>query len=196
MTPTIIKANTASARGIVIRRPVVEAAEEARAIVEHAETEREAVREQARQEGYQSGLVQWNETLAAAFVARDEYLARNEAMLVRLAVRLAEKVIGEELRSDPGTILRIVRESLRTVRRERHLLLTVNPTEKELVRARIEELRVTLGGTREIEVAGDPKVAPGGCIVESELGIIDAQVSTQLACLEQALLRTARRDQH
>jgi hypothetical protein len=49
--------------------------------------------------------------------------------MIRLAVRMAEKIIGEELRSRPETIVSIARECLRSVRHEHSLTLRVNPKE-------------------------------------------------------------------
>ena len=44
-----------------------------------------------------------------------------------MAVKIAEKIIGEELRSSPETIVSIARECLRGVRHEHSLTLRINP---------------------------------------------------------------------
>ena len=69
-------------------------AEASEKILQEAEQKRAEVREDARQEGYEEGLRHWNEILAAAAGRSDELLRRNEADLVRLAVRMAEKIEG------------------------------------------------------------------------------------------------------
>jgi flagellar biosynthesis/type III secretory pathway protein FliH len=43
----------------------------------------------------------------------------------------------------------------------------------------------------ELKLEGDPEVERGGCLVESEAGILDASLSTQLAALDRALLKGA-----
>ena len=53
-------------------------------------------------------------------------------------------------------------------------------------------LEVTVSGRR-IQVVADAAVAPGGCIIESVVGVIDARLETQLKCLEEILLRVAVR---
>jgi type III secretion protein L len=38
-----------------------------------------------------------------------------------------------------------------------------------------------------LRVAADPSVARGGCLVQSDVGALDARVETQLAAIERAL---------
>jgi type III secretion protein L len=188
----------------VLKREAYDATVDAHGIVENAERQAQAIiveaqrqcreiREAAREEGYREGLGRWNEALERAAAAGENLMTEHQAELVTLAVRLAEKIIGEELRSRPETILGIVREALQSVRRERMLTIQVNPEHVETVRNRIDALARVAGVGREIQVVADPAVAPGGCVVESELGIIDAQLETQLRCLEETLLRAARK---
>ena len=111
MTEKIFKADSTSekvplASPKILKREVFEASREARDIValaqekakqiiEEAERERESIRHKARQEGVEQGLVEWNQILARTNERADE-LARNwEEKMLRLSVRVAEKIIGE-----------------------------------------------------------------------------------------------------
>jgi type III secretion system HrpE/YscL family protein len=204
MGANIIKARNADGAiaATTIKKDVHDATLEAREIVsqaradaarmlEQTERERQAALVNATQEGYAAGLAQWNEILADAWRSRDAFIARSETELVRLAVRVSEKVIGQELKADSSAVLNTIREALKSVRRERNLTIHVNPEHESTVRSQTESLGALLGGVRELLVVANPSVAPGGCIVESEIGTIDAQLSTQLKALEQALLRKA-----
>jgi type III secretion protein L len=166
---------------------------QARKILESAEQERQAIIEAAREEGYEDGLRQWNAAVAEANAARDRYLAESEPELIRLAVRIAQKIIGEELRTNPEAIVSIARECLEGLGRERSLTLRASSSDLEVMRRRIDVLRERAGPQRSIEVVADAAVTPGGCIVESEYGIIDARLETQIRCMEEILLRAARK---
>jgi len=173
---------------------IVDAAHaQARKILEDAEHERRAVLAAARDEGYERGLQQWNEAVADVNAARDKHLAESEPELIRLAVRIAQKIIGAELCLNPEAIVSVARECLQGIRRERSLTLRVPPADVDLVRRSIDVLREAVGPHRSIEVVADPSVEAGGCIVESEYGVIDARLETQLRCLEEILLRVARK---
>jgi type III secretion protein L len=166
---------------------------QARKILEAAEQERQAVIESARREGYDHGLQQWNAAVAELDASRDRYVTESEPELIRLAVRIAHKIIGEELRTNPEVIVSIARQCLQGLGRERSLTLRVSQGEADLVRRRIGILREAAGFHRSIEVVADASVNPGGCIVESEYGVIDARLETQIRCMEEILLRTARK---
>jgi type III secretion protein L len=165
---------------------------EAQQLVREAQQQSSAITEAARQQGYEAGLTEWNEILIRARRAYDDVVSQNESQLVRLAVKIAEKVIGEELRTDPDTIVKIVREALKSARRDRSVLVEVNPEHESVLRSRTESLRSSLGSDQEIRIIPNPAVPPGGCVVQSEIGIIDAKLETQLKCMERALLRSTR----
>ena len=173
---------------------IIEAAHtEARKILDAAGQERQAVLEAARKEGYEEGLQLWHAAVAEANAVHGRRLAANEPELVRLAVRIAEKIIGEELRLNPQATVSITRQCLQWLRRERSVALRVSPAELDLMRERIDSLREAAGPHRSIEVIADPAISSGGCIVESEYGVIDARLETQIRCMEEVLLRAARK---
>jgi len=113
--------------------------------------------------------------------------------MLRVSVHIAEKIIGQELKSRPETIVEIVSEALRGNRPGKHLVIQVNEDDVEMLRNRIETLK-RIAVTGDIEVVASAKVSPGGCLIESELGIIDARLETQLKCLEEVLVRSASAD--
>jgi type III secretion protein L len=173
---------------------IVEAARaQAREILEDAGQARQAVLESARSEGYAQGLLEWNAAVAGVHAARERYFAESEPELIRLAVRIAQKIVAEELRANPQAIVSIARECLKGIRRERFLTLRVAPVDAGFVRSSIGLLREESGHDRSIEVVADAAISSGGCIVESEYGVIDARLETQIRCLEEALLRAARK---
>jgi type III secretion protein L len=166
---------------------------EARKIVDAAGQDRQAVLETARQQGYEEGLRLWHAAVDEANAVRDKRLAESEPELIRLAVRIAQKIIGEELRLNPQATVAMARECLQWLRRERSVTLRVSPAELDLLRDRIDLLRDAAGPQRSIEVVADHAITAGGCIVESEYGVIDARLETQVRRVEETLLRTARK---
>jgi type III secretion protein L len=173
---------------------ITQAQDKARQILEDAERGRSRVREEARREGQALGLAEWNAILSRMRQHSDELAKNWEDNMLRLSVQIARKIIGEELRLHPDTIISIIREVLRSTRSGKHLLLQVNESDAEYVRSKTESLKQFLGGGGDIEVIASANVQPGGCIIESELGIVDARLETQLKCLEDALVRHSPSD--
>jgi type III secretion protein L len=179
--------------GRIVKRQMLDANEEARRLVEKASGMAAAIVEEARQAGYQEGLSRWNNIIAEAMQAKEVYLAASESELLRLAVKIAGKIIGEQLRLQPETIGSIVREALKSAPRERRLVIQVNPSDADAVNRQVRRLMESATfQAPEIEVAALDCITAGGCVIVSELGRVDAQIETQLQCMERVLLQARR----
>jgi len=209
METKIIKNNaeqpeSVAGSGKIIKKELFEASQQARNIVDGARREAEQIVAKAQQErtasvetglqlGYEEGLKSWNSILAGAWQARENLKTEWEQSLLHLAVRVAEKIIGEQLRLHPDAIVPIVREALKSIGQERQLTLLIHPDHRETVQANLDRLQALVGSSRQIHLVASPDIAPGGCVVESELGVIDAKLETQLKCLEEILLSASKK---
>jgi type III secretion protein L len=205
MDEKILKADSVSDKVVVpspkvLKREVYEATreasdvvalaqEKARQIIEEALREQDSIRQRARQEGNAQGLAEWNRVLTAANQRADELTNSWEETMLRLSVRVAEKIIGEQLRVHPETIVEIIREVMKNIRPGKRLTIQVNQADAQQARARIDRIKDGISTSSDIEIVASGSVSPGGCVIESELGIIDARLETQLKCLEEALVR-------
>lgn len=168
---------------------IAKACAEAEEIVRAAHLEREALITESREKGYADGLEKWNETLVGAWEARNRYLAANENVVVQLAMAVARRIVGEIVNIDPTTVLESAKEAIRSVRGEQKLRVRVRPEDEPIMLQQMIELKRSNSEIGEIQVVSDESITLGGCIVESPLGTIDAQFSTQLQSLERAILR-------
>lgn len=168
---------------------LAKAQEQAVQILKDAQQEKEAVLAESTERGYAAGLDKWNDALADAWKQREVFLARHEAELIKLAVAIAKKVIGRSAEVDSGIVLQTAEEALRSVRSERRVTIKVNPADEAALRKQAGTLKMLGAEVGELVVVGNPSIEVGGCVVESDLGMIDAQIGTQLASIESALLR-------
>jgi len=153
--------------------------------------ERRAALEQAREEGYKEGFAKVNEIIMDLTEKKRDVLAQSEADMIRLSIRVAARILGRELRQHPDTIADIVTQAIQTVRNQTKITIRVNPDDLEhLVKGR-DQLLNRVGQSKIIDFQSDPKVQPGGCIIESEAGIVNAQLKTQLEVMEKVLLKRA-----
>jgi len=199
------------------------AAEEAAALaeVEQAEYETEhapapdypteeelaAIREEARQQGYDAGFKAGHDDGVAQ--ALDEQRAATEQALVpvreiadnfstalreadqaisnevlELALHLAKGMIKTALRVKPELILPIVREAIEYLPvLQQPALLILNPEDAAVVREGIAE-ELDKGGWRVID---DPTIERGGCKVDTASNQIDATVASRWQRLSLAL---------
>ncbi|TNE43877.1 MAG: hypothetical protein EP343_32425 [Deltaproteobacteria bacterium] len=177
----------------------VNARSEAQSIIQHATEEAalirsqaEAYRQQGYEEGYRAGIEQgkseWMENVLRLNRENEAKFRFFEHDLVRLSVRVAEKIIGEQLRLEPKSITELVGNALTAVRHQREIFLRVNPDDYDLINEHKYLLLDKLSRAQDIDIRPDPGVPPGGCLIESETGTIEATVEKQLEAIEKILL--------
>jgi type III secretion protein L len=189
------------ATGSVVKRAVVESRAEARRILAEAEQEAAALRanaenaarelrEAAYQEGREAAMLEITQLLLDIRQRRETVLAEVEEDVLRLSVKLAEKIIGREIEQRDATLADIVSTALRHARQQEMLVVRVNPADLAAIQAQRESID-SAARARFLDIIADPRVGRGGCLIESESGTVDAQLSTQLRVLERALLAQA-----
>ncbi|HET6347411.1 MAG TPA: FliH/SctL family protein, partial [Myxococcota bacterium] len=105
-----------------------------------------------------------------------------------LAVSIARRVLGRELEFHPEAVVQIVKQALgEKARQRREISLRVHPDDLQMIREHKAELLEILSRTKEIAIRADPEVGRHGVIIETDAGIIDAQLETQLAAFERVL---------
>ncbi len=164
------------------------AEEQAESIVSDAQAEADAIRAKAKDEGYEAGLGELHALTAEFRAQRKKLLEDSRDDVLKLAVKIAGKILGREVAQSEDALTDIVIRAMRGIGTEKRIEVRVNPDDLKAIRKNRKKLLDEVGPNKEIELREDHTVSPGGCIVESDLGIIDARLETQLRVLERALL--------
>ena len=196
----VIKSSSTSRTGVLknrmleaeksARRIVSDAERRARRLVEDSQTEAKKAITVARNHGREDALEQFNSLLLEAAEVRKESLQAAEKELLALSIKIAEKIIGRELERDPETLLDIVEAALENARQKQNIVIRVNSNDLALVQDNLDRLKAS-SRSHFVDVAVDPRVEQGGCLIESEVGTVDARLETQLKVLERALIAFA-----
>ena len=158
----------------------------------------EAIRDEAYQEGFAAGVAEAQAQLAGparALTAAAEQLQAMradaadsvEADAVDLALRIAEQALGAAVAVDPTLVVEAVRGALRRMVERDHVLILVNPDDLDVVREHVSRLVGELGGIEHCEVQAERRVRPGGAIVRTAEGEVDATLETKLARAREVL---------
>lgn len=117
--------------------------------------------------------------------AFDESLQAQVLNLVRL---VTAKLLQREARTDPEVVVRVVRGALENLAGQESIVVRVNPVDLENMVSRREDLLGQFERLEHLDIVADETVESGGCIAESELLYIDAQLTSQLNILIDGLL--------
>ncbi|MGB6242139.1 MAG: flagellar assembly protein FliH [Castellaniella sp.] len=138
---------------------------------------------QGMESGYTEGLAQSQEQAArlnalaqACAAAINDLESEIGQSLISLATRIAEQVLGEQLRDHPGYVLSLVQDVLQS-RPEpgAPLNLRLHPEDLGLVNTFLQQ-NPDISSYRLI---ADERITRGGCIAETALGSVDATLETR-----------------
>ena len=157
---------------------------------EHAGALR-AARGAGYQDGYRDGLVAldgFKQSYAAQTTAQVGVLMQSLAgeldglqqdmarTLAISATHLARQIVRAELATRPDLVARVAQEALDTLLLSaRHITLRVHPDDHALVALGA----ATVLAARGARLLGDGTIARGGCLVESDIGVIDASLDAR-----------------
>jgi flagellar assembly protein FliH len=149
----------------------------------------------ARQGGYQDGyrdgmaaLESFKKTFATQMAAQigalmasvgDELDALQQDIARTLAVtatHLARQIVRSELVTRPEQVVQVATETIDTLLLSaRHITLRVHPDDQTLVAQGAGELLSARG----VRLIGDDSILRGGCLVESDIGVVDATLQSR-----------------
>lgn len=166
---------------------------------ESATAQREKTLAQAHKEGFEKGfsegldkgfeetrsmIVSASTILGELKARKAEILSGSVTQVVQLSLAVARRVIRCETRLNPQIVVRAIRDALEHICSSENIRILVAREDlppAEEARAQFLEI---LKGSPDIGIAPDSTVARGGCIVETSMGNLDAQVETALEVIE------------
>ena len=160
----------------------------ARAEAERIRAEAEAEFRRQSERGYAEGLREGQGECAEQMlqvVSRGvQFLRCLEETVASLVMLALEQMLGAM--DDRELLMKVVHKALSVVRERGRVTIRVRPDQVGYVE---EQLGAVGGGdSRVIEVVPDPLLARSDCVLETELGVVDASLDVQLDAIRKTLL--------
>ncbi|MDR3073252.1 MAG: HrpE/YscL family type III secretion apparatus protein [Deltaproteobacteria bacterium] len=138
-----------------------------------------------KQRGYEEGLRESRqehaENMMETVLKSIDYIEGLEKGIAGLVGDALRRILGEIPPED--RIAGVVRQSLNLVRGQKRVTLVVAPEDEPLIRAKIDELLREYASIAFIDVAADGRLARGACLLQSDMGVIDAGIETQIRAI-------------
>lgn len=166
-----------------------------RNLVSRAQDEAAQIKQAAYQEGFNAGLQQaesdlenFRNVLGAFMGAEDRVFNEIAPNILVIAMEIAEKIIKTEVKADPQIVLDTIIDVLKTLsKNEPKIVLRVNPLQVQYIKDTLpEEIRL-LGMETKLSILSDESITEGGCIVQTNNGLVDASIEAQLEIVQNAL---------
>ena len=152
------------------------------------ETEGRASGQRERGEAIDALVDEWSAALERWDAERREMLVAAREDVLVLAVALARKIVLRVPELDPSVVQDQLAEALTLMGRPSSLTVTVNPSDRPLIDEVLPALTNRLLATAHASIEEDAAITPGGCIVRTGRGSIDATLDRQLDRIARALL--------
>jgi len=114
-----------------------------------------------------------------ARVERHKIVEGAESEIVKLAMGIAEQVIHKAVEVDRDVVVAITKAAIGELVAREAITVRVNPIDLERMKQHRDSM-LALGETKHMRVIEDKRVDPGGVVVETEAGTLDAKIGTQV----------------
>lgn len=164
-----------------------------RNLISRAQEEAGTIRDSAAKEGYSAGIKKAQEDIELFKSSFNEFInAKQEIFeyiapdILEISVDIARKIIKHEVMQKPEIILETILDVLNTISQEEAKVnIKVNPEQLSFVKENIPQLISSTGLEIKVHVLPDDTIEAGSCIFQTNNGIVDATVNTQLEIIKE-----------
>jgi len=119
---------------------------------------------------------------------KSRLLKEAEEEMVRLSVQVAEKLIHHEIATNKEVILHVLKEAMKSVLDRDNITIRLHPEDYQHIMEIKSEFLANFDGLKNVFFQQDEAVKPGGTVIETPHGEVDARIEQQLREVKQALL--------
>lgn len=148
--------------------------------------ESEKLKEQAQIDGFNAGFSQWTEHVARLEAQIESVRAEMSRMVIPVALKAAKKIVGREIELKDDTIIDIVINNLKAVSQHRKITIYLNRKDLTTVEKQRPRIKAVFENLETLSIRERSDIAIGGCMIETEGGIINAQIDQLWIALENA----------
>ncbi|MBW2623239.1 MAG: hypothetical protein JRD68_10065 [Deltaproteobacteria bacterium] len=191
------------------QKQLAEVREEAEKIRQEALKETETIKEAARAEGLKQGLAEGHTRVQEEFEASMaktmevlhaienlymDLLKANEAMLVKLALTIARRVIIHEVKSSPEVIAQAFKAAMTHLDKVHEAVMKVHPDDLANLESVRKELKQQFQGLIKITFEPDPNLRRGDLVVDTEAGRLDGTIKQRFEAVTAAVDEELRKN--
>src|SRR3989344_2390264 len=152
--------------------------QEAEGMLAHVQSEMEKAKKEGYRKGKEEGQAELTEEILKIRKLKEEFFANSEPEMIKLVMAIAEKVIGKLVEEHKEAIDHSLGD---------RIVVRLHPDDLKRLRTEDLQFKNILDRTKHLHFKEDDTIQKGGCVVETEVGTIDAQLENQLKAIRKAL---------
>lgn len=150
--------------------------------------------DEGRQQAYQqasqelnSKLEQFDVLLKIIGSLKQELMVHNEAHLIQLVFQMAKRLAHREVQADPKVVTDVMREAIDKAQVEEEVVVQVSPQQLEFLESLKKETGRDVEFIKKVKLEPVETITPGGCIIKTNYGQIDARFEERVQKLWEGL---------
>ena len=124
---------------------------------------------------------------------RQETYQEIETEVVELALAIARRVICHETTIDREIVVCVAREALAKVEDPGRIKIKMSPSDFQFIKKTRSQLSNMIENIDNVTFEAAENIQNGGCIIETDLGEIDARIEKQLQAVEESFRNAVER---
>ncbi len=167
-----------------------------------AQAEAEAMKEQARLQGHQEGVTQGTQEarqqvstvvqqlqsmIAEGQSILEGMILNQESDIRQLTVEIVGRVTRQKIETDDEMVVRVAQECIRKAADRQKLRILVHPDNQQKIEEWAPEFSRMFDDIEKLTIESDPRVQPGGVIIESGAGGVDGRIDKQVEILNDVI---------
>ena len=166
-----------------------------RNLISRAQEESENIKKSAFEEGYRLGLEKSKSDIENIKLQITKFMNANQEVfeyiapdILEISVDIAKTIIKKEVETDPQVIINTIIDMLRTVSKtEPKVTIRVSPQSVQFIKDTIPNITYQYGIDSKVNIIADTSIEEGGCILQTNNGIVDASINTQIEIIKKSL---------
>ncbi|QHJ69565.1 FliH/SctL family protein [Planococcus halotolerans] len=140
------------------------------------------------EEDFKEKRLEMEELIREAYSEKSKIVQEAETFLLSLSVRIAERVIKEELKQHEEQLLNIVKQALKHIEEAEDINMQVSLDDYPVLLPFLEELKTYVRADCELKMIPVANVEAGGCMLHTPSGSYDVTIDSQLEEIKKHLL--------
>jgi type III secretion protein L len=146
------------------------------------------------QVGRENARLEQSSNMVSIISQTVDYFSKVEDQMVDLVLDAVRRIIDDY--SDHEKIRMVVKSSLSLVRNRRQISIKIHPSNIDTIQLQVADLLEKYPGIERLEVITDIQLSKDACVIESDIGQVEASMSGQIDALRESLSRVFGSDRN
>lgn len=134
-----------------------------------------------KREEFQSRLEQIDSLIQDFEQMRQKMLTHNEGEFLKIVNEIASRIAFKNIEGDADSIIYVIQELIKEIQDNERINIKMSQQDMDFIEELRGKLTKDLDFLKRVKIEPDEDIRPGGCIIETDFGTIDATLEQRAA---------------